>query len=127
MTHRWLPGDVAAWRRLALAAGACAADLERRGEVRGALVDALNRAERAAQKARFPAAEYDWPRFSQFIRLCRDFATARDDWRKAWTAALDSQAREILRRLGDPPPPGAPAAQQQQNGTGPPPWWLDKG
>lgn len=123
MTHRWGLLDVQLWRRLADVAVWCADDMERRGEVRGKRIADLRVAVKRAYKAKFPAPEADWPRFSLFLRLAEDFAGGADDWRKAWTAALDTSARAILARLDgrEPPAPSAAAAQA----AGGRPWWTD--
>lgn len=123
MTHRWLPADAERWRMLAQLALMATSQAERQQLVRPRTLANLRDAAARAYKARYPAPEADWPRFSQFIRLAEDYATSSDQWRRAWTAALESQAREILRRLGDPPPPTAASARAAA-GARRPPWWV---
>lgn len=122
MTHRWRPEDVRLWRVLtgeALAAAAEAAS--RAGAVRAGRLASLRKAARAVFKARFPAPEAEWPRFSAFLRLAEDFTTEGDGWRRAWMGPLGDRARDIEGRLAPdaaPPAPPAPAAGA--------PWWLGK-
>lgn len=120
MTHRWTPEDVRLWRVLANVALVAAADAERSGTVSAGRLVNLKQAAKRTFKARFPAPEGEWPRLSQFLRLCEDYAGGSDAWRRAWTAALDTGARALLARLGgDDTPPAA--AKRAAGGS---PWWL---